>query len=147
MILDNFVIERAFAILTRRLKAGTVSVSNPDLVEKYLLHKLISEEREIFGALWLDVKNRVIGIEDIALGSISTANIYPREIVKSALKHNAASAIFYHNHPSGEPVPSEADKVMTANMKKLLRMMDVRLLDHIIVSGTKTRSLAKRGEI
>jgi DNA repair protein RadC len=147
MIFENFVIERALAILTRRLKAGTVSVANPDLAEEYLLHKLILEEREIFGALWLDVKNRLIGIEDIALGSINTVNVYPREVVKSAMRHNAANVIFYHNHPSGEPVPSEADKVMTANMKKLLRLVDVRLLDHIIISGTKTRSLAKRGEL
>ena len=103
---ENRIVEKAFAILTSRLREATISFSSATLVERYLLHKLILEEREIFGALWLDVKNRLIASEDIALGSLNHAQIYPREILKSALKHNAAKVIFFHNHPSGELTPS-----------------------------------------
>jgi DNA repair protein RadC len=147
MSLDNYVIKRALTILKRRLKTGTISISDPERAEQYLLHKLILEEREIFGALWLDVKNRLIGIEDICFGTLDKTSVYPREIMKSALRHNAANAIFYHNHPTGEPDPSPADKLMSAEMKKLLGLVNVRLVDHIIVSGTKKRSLAKWGEL
>jgi len=147
MKLEKILIDLAFAILTKRLKTGTISVSSSELVERYLLHKLIAEEREIFGALWLDVKLRLIAIEDIAMGTVNQVCVYPREIVKSAMRHNATAVILFHNHPSGEPEPSENDKLMTNSVKRLLHVIDVKLLDHIIVSGTKTRSLAKRGEL
>jgi len=147
MKLEKILIDLAFAILTKRLKAATISVSSSELVESYLLHKLIAEEREVFGALWLDMKLRLIAIEDIAMGTVNQVCIYPREIVKSALRHNASAVIFYHNHPTGEPVPSETDKLMTRSVKRLLHAIDVNLLDHIIVSGTKTRSLVKGGEL
>jgi DNA repair protein RadC len=147
MDVENRIVEKAFAILTSRLREATISVSSATLVERYLLHKLILEEREIFGALWLDVKNRLIASEDIALGSLNHAHIYPREIVKSALKHNAAKVIFFHNHPSGELTPSLNDRLMTANMKKILNLIDVRLEDHIIVAGKQTRSFARHGDM
>ena len=145
--IENRIVEKAFAILTSRLREATISVSSTTLAERYLLHKLILEEREIFGALWLDVKNRLIAVEDIALGSLNHAQIFPREILKSALKHNAAKVIFFHNHPSGELTPSHNDKVMTSNMKKMLNLIDVRLEDHIIVAGAQTRSFAKHGDL
>ena len=144
---ENRIIEKAFAILSKRLRESTISVSSVSLAENYLLHKLVLEEREIFGALWLDAKNRLIACEDIALGTITQAKIFPREILKSALKHNAAKVIFFHNHPSGNAIPSESDKIMTCNMKQLLNLIDVQLEDHIIVAGKESRSLAKHGEI
>ena len=147
MKLEKILIDLAFAILTKRLKAATISVSSSELVETCLLHKLIAEEREIFGALWLDMKLRLIAMEDIAMGTVNQVCVYPREIVKSALRHNASAVIFYHNHPTGEAIPSEHDKLMTTNVKRLLHVIGVNLLDHIIVSGTKTRSLAERGEL
>ncbi len=112
-----------------------------------MLHKLILEEREVFGALWLDVKMRLIHCEDIALGTLARVCIYPREVVKSALKHNAASVILYHNHPTGDAYPTDNDKIITAEIKDLLDIIDVKLLDHIIVAGTKVVSLANRGEL
>lgn len=142
MDLENSIIEQAFAILTSRLHKATISVSSPQLVEQYLLHKLISEEREIFGALWLNVKNRIIACEDLALGSLTKAAVYPREVVKSALKHNAAGVVFFHNHPSGDAAPSQADKTLTAQLKKTLELVDTRVLDHIIIAGTQTYSFA-----
>jgi len=144
---ENRIIEKAFAILSKRLRESTISVSSVSLAESYLLHKLALEEREIFGALWLDAKNRLIACEDIALGTITQAKIFPREILKSALKHNAVKVIFFHNHPSGNAIPSEKDKIMTCNMKQLLNLIDVQLEDHIIVAGKESRSLAKHGEI
>jgi DNA repair protein RadC len=106
-----------------------------------LQHKLMLAEREIFGALWLDVKNRLINCEDIAFDTLSQVCIYPREILKSALRHNAASVIFYHCHPTENSIPSESDKAMTANMKRLLNVIDVCLIDHLIVSGSKIHSV------
>lgn len=144
---ETRIIKKAFAILSKRLRESTISVSSVGLAETYLLHKLVLEEREIFGALWLDAKNRLIACEDIALGTITQAKIFPREILKSALKHNAVKVIFFHNHPSGNAIPSENDKIMTCNMKQLLNLIDVQLEDHIIVAGKETQSLAKLGEI
>lgn len=144
--MENIIIAKAFDILTGRLREGTISLSNPDLVEKYLLHKLILEEREIFGALWLDVKNRLIASEDIALGTLANVIVFPREVVKSALKHNAANVIFYHNHPSGDPKPSATDRMMTSNMKQVLKLVDVRLSDHIIMAGAKAFSFSRHNE-
>jgi len=147
MNFETKVVDKAFSILARQLNEATISMPNTKVVEKYLLHKLILEEREIFGALWLDVKNRLIACEDIAMGTLYQVCVYPREILKSALRHNAANVIFYHNHPTGDSVPSDMDRLMTCNMKRLLKIIDVRLVDHIIVSGTKTRSFAQRGEL
>jgi DNA repair protein RadC len=147
MNFETKVIDKAFDILTRQLNEATISMSSAPVIEKYLLHKLILEEREIFGAMWLDVKNRLITCEDIALGTLYQVCVYPREILKSALRHNAANVIFYHNHPTGDASPSHTDRLMTMNMKKLLKIIDVQLLDHIIVSGTKTRSVTKIEEL
>ena len=147
MNVENWIIEKAFAILTSRLRDATISISSSALAEHYLLHKLILEEREIFGALWLDVKSRLIECEEIALGTLTQAQVFPREILKSALKHNAAKVIFFHNHPTGDVMPSPKDKLMTSEMKQLLKLIDVKLEDHIIVAGTQTRSFARNGDI
>jgi len=147
MNVENRIIEKAFAILTSRLREATISISSSELLKSYLLHKLILEEREIFGALWLDVKNRLIACEEITFGTLTRVPVYPREILKSALKHNAAKVIFFHNHPSGDVDPSHRDKLMTTNMKELLNLIDVQLEDHIIVAGTQTRSFAEHGEL
>jgi DNA repair protein RadC len=144
---ENDIIEKAFAILTSRLREATISVSSSTLVENYLLHKLILEEREIFGALWLDVKNRLIATENIALGTLHQVQIFPREVLKSALKFNAANVIFFHNHPSGDSLPSHTDMVVTSNLKRLLDLIDVRLVDHIIVAGANARSFARDGNL
>jgi DNA repair protein RadC len=145
--IENWIIKKSFAILTSRLRDATISISSSALAERYLLHKLILEEREIFGALWLDVKSRLIDCEEIALGTLTQAQVFPREILKSALKHNAAKVIFFHNHPTGDVMPSPKDKLMTSEMKQLLKLIDVKLEDHIIVAGTQTRSFARNGDI
>jgi DNA repair protein RadC len=145
--MENLIIAKAFDLLTSRLRESTISLSNADLVERYLLHKLILEEREVFGALWPDVKNRLIACEDIAQGTIANVIVFPREVVKSALRHNAAGAIFYHNHPSGDPTPSLEDKKMTSDLKRVLKLVDVCLRDHFIVAGAKTFSFLRHRKL
>jgi len=144
---ENRTVATALAILATRLREGTTSLTTVRLAEEYLLHRLMLEEREIFGALWLDAKNRLLACEYIALGTINQLQIYPREVVKSALKHNAASGIIFHNHPGGDAAPSDSDKLMTMEMKQILNVVDVRLIDHIVVAGTQTQSFAKNGDI
>ncbi|MET3124783.1 DNA repair protein RadC [Oxalobacteraceae bacterium GrIS 2.11] len=145
--LEDNIIDRAFTILAGRLQLATISLSTKKIAEQYLLHKLMTKEREIFGAIWLDVKNRVLACEELSQGTLNHARIYPREIIKSALAHNAASVILYHNHPSGDATPSTADKELTAQLKTTLKSVDVQILDHLIIAGTQTFSFAERGEL
>jgi len=119
---------------------------NPRVTADYLRAKLRHEQQEVFAALFLDTQHRVICFERIFFGSIDSATVHPREVVKRALKHNAAALIVAHNHPSGVSEPSEADVQLTVQLKKALELVDVRLLDHIVV-GDSTTSLAERGAL
>ncbi|HET8705746.1 MAG TPA: DNA repair protein RadC [Pseudomonadales bacterium] len=119
---------------------------NPRVTSDYLRAKLRPYQQEVFAALFLDTQHRVICFETIFFGSIDSATVHPREVVKRALKHNAAALIVAHNHPSGISEPSEADILVTQQLKKALELVDVRLLDHIVV-GDNTTSLAERGAL
>lgn len=144
---DEKIIALATDILFRNLrKAGDV-LSSPIMVKQYLALRLAQKEQEIFGVLWLDVKNRLTAIEDLFFGTLAHTSVYPREVVKKALRHNAAAMICYHNHPSGSPEPSEADALITRTLRSALQLVEVRLLDHVIVGGTKTYSFAEHGEL
>jgi len=142
---DDLIIEQALDILSRRIAVPHAVVSSPLAVKKYLTVKLAQAEREVFGVLWLNVLNGVIACDDLFFGTLVHACVHPREVVKSALKHNAAAAIYFHNHPSGSTAPSEADKRLTESLKIALDLVDVRSLDHIIVAGTQTLSFAEEG--
>ncbi len=144
---DEKIIAKAMKILARNLRQPGHTLSSPDTVKKYLTLSLAREEREIFGVLWLDVKNRVIKIEHLFFGSIASASVYPREVIKSALKHNASAALCFHCHPSGNPDPSDADKIITIHLKKALDNVEVRLFDHIIIGGMESYSFAENGLI
>ena len=120
-------------------------LTDPTLVSNYLVAKLGLLEYEAFAMVLLDNRHRVIAFEILFTGSIAGASVYPREIVKQVLKHNAAAVIFSHNHPSGVPEPSQADREITRELKEALRFVEVRVLDHIIVSGNQTTSFAQRG--
>ena len=100
---------------------------------------------EVFAALFLDAQNRLIDDEELFRGTLTQTSVYPREVVKHALKHNAAALILAHNHPSGVAEPSRADELLTASLKQSLALVDVRVLDHLIVAGNATVSLAERG--
>ena len=121
------------------------ALSSPEKVSDYLRLKLGGQEREVFVVLFLDAQNRVQSQETLFEGTLTQTSVYPREVVKRALYHNAASVIFAHNHPSGIAEQSRADELITQALKKALDLVDVRVLDHFIVAGHQTMSFAERG--
>ena len=120
-------------------------LSSPQQVRDYLCLKLGSLTREVFMVLFLDAQNRIIVTEELFTGTLTQTSVYPREVVKRALHHNTASVIFAHNHPSGVAEQSKADEMITAELKKALALVDVRVLDHFIVAGNQTLSFSERG--
>ncbi len=124
--------------------AKGAEISKPADSADYLKLKLAQYEHEVFICLFLDNQNRVISCDEISHGTIDSASVYPREVVKATLRHNANAVIFAHNHPSGIAVPSNADKMITLKLKDALNTIDVRVLDHIVI-GDGTYSFAEHG--
>lgn len=120
-------------------------LSSPQQVRDYLCLKLGGLTREVFMVLFLDAQNRIITTEEMFTGTLTQTSVYPREVVKRALHHNAASVIFAHNHPSGVAEQSHADEMLTAELKKALALVDVRVLDHFIIAGNSSLSFVQRG--
>lgn len=115
------------------------------LTRRFLSHQLKNYPHEVFACLFLDNHNRVLRFEELFHGTINEASIYPREVVKRALGHNAAKVIFAHNHPSGNPTPSDADQKMTALLKEALALIDVQVVDHLVIGHNETISFAEHG--
>jgi DNA repair protein RadC len=141
---EDDIIERAMEVLRRRMHKGP-AMDSPQAVRQYLMLKAAGLEREEFWCMWLNTHHHIIDVETVSTGTLSQASIYPREIVKSGLRHNAAAVILAHNHPSGLPEPSRADEFLTQTLKSALGMVDVRVLDHIIVGNDRAVSFAERG--
>lgn len=120
-------------------------LQDPSATRAYLALQLADREHEIFGCLFLDNRHRVIVFEELFRGTIDGAAVYPREVVKAALAHNAAAVILVHNHPSGVAEPSAADRDITARLQKALALVDIRVLDHVIAARGASTSLAERG--
>jgi DNA repair protein RadC len=120
-------------------------LNSPQQVRDYLCLKLGGLTREVFVVLFLDAQNRIVTTEEMFSGTLTQASVYPREVVKRALHHNAASVIFAHNHPSGLAQQSQADELLTKQLKQALALVDIRVLDHFIVAGNTTFSFAERG--
>lgn len=139
------VIEAAKHIMESMMERRDISLTSPHLVRQYLMMRLGRAEREIFCVLFLDNQNRLIVAEDLFMGTVDGASVYPREVVKAALKHNAAAVLLAHNHPSGMVEPSFADQRITERLATALELIDVRVLDHFIVSGIESTSFAERG--
>ncbi len=140
------VLELAKRALSEELQAG-VSLSSPQAVKQYLQLLLGGKAYESFAVLFLDVKNRLIASEELFRGTLTHTSVYPREIVKVALAHNAASVILAHNHPSGTPEPSAADHTLTQALKQALALIDVRVLDHFVVAGKHVHSFTEHGQL
>lgn len=140
------VLELARRALGEELKAG-VTLSSPQAVKHYLQLLLGSKPYESFAVLFLDVKNRLIASEDMFRGTLTHTSVYPREVVKVSLAHNAASIILAHNHPSGSAEPSAADHTLTQALKQALALVDVRVLDHFVVAGRQVYSFAEHGHL
>jgi DNA repair protein RadC len=122
-------------------------ISNPKDTEKYLQSRLAHHTQEVFACLFLDTKHQILTFEELFFGTIDGASIYPREVVKKALKHNAAAVIFAHNHPSGNTTPSQADIQITQRLTEALALIDVRVLDHIVIGHQGATSFAEKGLI
>jgi len=137
------IIGAALAEIEARFATGT-QITSPRETEDFLKLQLGHLEQEIFAVLWLDNRHSVIAFEELFQGTLDGASVYPREIVKAALAHNAAACILCHNHPSGVANPSDADRRITQRIKDALSLVDVRTLDHIVV-GEKTCSFAELG--
>ena len=116
-------------------------------VQRFLRYRFGRREREVFGALFLDTRHHLISNEELFFGSVDRAMVYPREVIKSCLKHNASAVILYHNHPSGIPEPSASDIQVTSRIAMLLQELDVRLVDHVVVGASEQISFAERGLI
>ena len=138
------VLEMARRALVEDIKLTDV-LTSPKSVRDYLKLTLARLAHEVFVAVFLTSQNRVIKVEEIFRGTLTQTSVYPREIVKLALAHNAASVIFAHNHPSGEPNPSQADRALTKTLADALALIDVRVLDHFIVAPGASLSFAEQG--
>lgn len=145
---DDAIIARAIAIVEARMfSRDSEELGSAKVAGDYLRLKLAPREREVFAVLFLDTRHRVIAYEELFYGTIDGAEVQPREVIKTALQHNAAALILAHNHPSGVSTPSAADKALTARLRDALRLVGLRLLDHFIVGAGEPYSMAEHGEI
>lgn len=138
------VLEVARRCLGEELHAAG-ALTSPGAVKDYLRLAISGREHEVFVCLWLDAQHRVISCDEIFRGTLTQTSVYPREIVKAGLRRNAAAVIFAHNHPSGVAQPSQADELLTRNLKEALALVEVKVLDHFIVAGNQAISFAERG--
>ena len=122
-----------------------VKFSDPASVKRYLTTTMSMLRRETFRVLLLDSQHQLLDAVDVSVGTLDAASVYPREIVKLALDHSAAAVVFAHQHPSGTPEPSSADRMLTDRLKQALAMVDVRVLDHFVIGGNSVVSFAERG--
>jgi len=141
------VIHHALRIMESRLQAPGAALTSPAAVRDYLRLRLANAEHEIFVVLFLTAQNAVIACEEMFRGTLTQTSVYPREVVKAALKHNAAAVIFAHPHPSGVAEPSRADELLTQALKQALALVDIRTLDHFVIAADKVTSFAERGLI
>jgi DNA repair protein RadC len=130
--------------LAERARERT-TLESPFAVREYLKSMLRHEPHEVFGCLFLNAKHQVLTFEALFRGSIDSASVHPRQVVKRALAHNAAAVILCHNHPSGNTEPSQADRVLTGRLQEALELIDVRVLDHFIIGDGEPLSMAEYG--
>ena len=143
-------LQAALEIARRHLHSGIEArqaLKDPQATRRYLLAHLRDLPHEVFAALFLDNQHRVLCFVTLATGTLDGAAVYPREVVKAALKHGAAAVIFAHNHPSGIAEPSAADRSLTDRLKAALALVDIRVLDHFVVGEGPPVSFAERGWI
>ncbi len=150
-LVDSPVTETDILLMARqlanlRLRRGR-ALTSPKEVFSHLQTLLGEYEHEVFALLMLDSRHRVIAFQEMFRGTLDGASVYPREVVKVALEHNAAAVILVHNHPSGDPEPSQADRNLTHKLRDALNLVEVRTLDHVVVGREGCVSLAEQGEL
>lgn len=132
-------------VISHRVRRGSDVLSSPEAVRDLLRVKLGGLEHEVFAVLLLDAQHRLIRYWELFRGTLTQTSVYPREVVKIGLLHNAAAMVFAHNHPSGVPQPSRADELLTQSLKEALALVDVRVLDHFVVAAADIYSFAEHG--
>ena len=142
---EDKIIAQALTILEGRLTKPDTYLSSPDDTKAFLALKLAQLEHEVFAVIFLNTRHGIISYGELFRGTINGASVHPREVVKESLAVNASAVIFAHNHPSGNPQPSAADKQLTTRLVAALDLVGIRVLDHIVVGGTDTYSFAEWG--
>ena len=145
-ISEERVLELAAHIFEKRVATGE-PLCSPEQTKRILQARLAGNEREVFAGVFLDSRHRIILYEELFFGTIDGASVHPREVARFALKVNAAAVIFAHNHPSGVAEPSEADKALTKRLVDAMQLIDIRVLDHLVVTPSEVVSFAERGLI
>lgn len=138
------VVQQALALLECEVREAD-ALATPDAVRDYLRLLLADRPHEVFAVVFLDAQNRVIETLEMFRGTLTQTSVYPREVVIEALSRQAASVLLCHNHPSGSAEPSRADEMLTRTLKQALALVDVRVLDHFIVTRSAVLSFAERG--
>jgi DNA repair protein RadC len=138
------ILSMARQLIQQHFKRGQ-AMTSPEKTREFLMLELAMLEHEVFYCIYLDNQHKILVTETSFLGTIDSASVYPREIVKRALALNASAVILAHNHPSGMAEPSEADRKITQQLKDTLALIDVRVLDHFLIGGVDYFSFAERG--
>jgi len=141
---DDEVIAAALRILEKRIREGDC-LASPQAVREYLRLAIGDREREVFVVVLLDAQNRVLATEELFAGTLTQTSVYPREVVKVALQWNAGAVVLAHNHPSGVAEPSQADQLLTQTLRRALDLVDVKVLDHFIVTRGACVCFSERG--
>jgi DNA repair protein RadC len=139
-------IQAARSALALKFRRGR-SLASPRLMREYLQFQLSEREHEVFCVVLMDKRHRLLACLEMFRGTIDGASVHPREVIKEALKYNAAAVAFAHNHPSGIAEPSRADELITTRLKEALALVDIRVLDHIVIGGEGLVSMAERGAL
>lgn len=138
------VLRAAADILEQRLRRQG-SITEPTQAGDYLVARCAHLAHEVFGVIFLDTRHRILSTEHLFFGTIDACEVHPRVVAKRALELNAAATVLFHNHPSGNPEPSQADRLITDRLKQALSLLDIRVLDHLVIGGRQHVSLAARG--
>jgi DNA repair protein RadC len=142
---ERSAIDKALQIVGRYLQEPGVALAGPWAVSEYLRLQLAAEPREVFAVLYLNAQHEAIAFEHLFTGTLTQTSVHPREVLRAAIAHNAAAVVLAHNHPSGNLTPSKADVNLTQAIKTALSWIDVRVLDHVIVAGNGSLSMAEKG--
>lgn len=138
------IIKEGRSRIRSTLKRGTEFIGSPQAAKEAIASKIFSYQHEVFGCLFLDTKNCILAWKEMFQGTIDSTTVYPREVIKEALRRNATKVILAHNHPSGNSDPSQQDIALTKKLKEILQIIDIKVLDHIIV-GDEITSFADMG--
>lgn len=139
------VLDRAATLISQRFRPGAPVLAKPELTRQYLRHQIGALPYEVFGLLLLDTRHRLLRSELLFRGTIAAASVHPREVARAVLDANAAAVIFFHNHPSGLAEPSNADELITRRLLEALKLIDVRVLDHLIIGDGAIFSFVEHG--